>query len=149
MIDSHKEKILKTVFEESIAFNKLVGIKLLSFEPLKIGLENRYELQGNTWRGFLHGGVIATVLDVAGGIAIAHEIIMQNPDTDLAELGKQMTKVGTIDLRIDYLRPGVGESFVATAELMRHGSRITVVRMKFYNEKESLIAAGTGTYVVG
>jgi uncharacterized protein (TIGR00369 family) len=60
-----------------------------------------------------------------------------------------LTKIGTIDLRIDYLRPGKGNYFVATGAIMRAGRRVSVTRMELYNDQNVLIAVGTGTYIVG
>jgi uncharacterized protein (TIGR00369 family) len=57
--------------------------------------------------------------------------------------------VGTIDLRIDYLRPGRGRTFTATGRVMRAGKRVAVTRMELHNAEAVLIAVGTGTYMVG
>ena len=62
---------------------------------------------------------------------------------------ERIAKIGTIDLRIDYLRPGQGLYFLATGNIMRAGRRVTVTRMELHNHEDVLIAVGTGTYVVG
>jgi len=67
----------------------------------------------------------------------------------MEEIGKRLFNVGTIDLRVDYLRPGRGKYFLATASIMRTGLRVAVIRMQLHNDKKSLIAVGTGTYIVG
>ena len=57
--------------------------------------------------------------------------------------------MGTIDLRIDYLRPGVSsERFHTTATLIRLGSRVGNTTMQFTAEDGTLIAMGTGAYIV-
>jgi uncharacterized protein (TIGR00369 family) len=56
--------------------------------------------------------------------------------------------MGTIDLRIDYLRPGVGEWFEATAEVTRLGGRIGSTQMRLCNDAGALIATGSAAYVV-
>jgi len=61
----------------------------------------------------------------------------------------QFSKVGTIDLRVDYLRPGRGGVFTAAANIMRSGRKVAVTRMALHNEEDTLIAVGTGTYIVG
>ena len=58
-------------------------------------------------------------------------------------------QVGTIDLRVDYLRPGRGERFTASGRIMRSGRKVAVVRMEMHNEDALLVAVGTGTYMVG
>lgn len=62
---------------------------------------------------------------------------------------KQMSKVGSINLRIDYLQPGHGKKFIATAKILKFGKSIAVTRMELHNEKQRLVAVGTGTYTVG
>jgi uncharacterized protein (TIGR00369 family) len=57
--------------------------------------------------------------------------------------------VGTIDLRVDYLRPGRGKTFIARGRIMRAGRKVAVVRMEMHNESELLVAVGTGTYMIG
>jgi acyl-coenzyme A thioesterase PaaI-like protein len=51
-------------------------------------------------------------------------------------------------MRIDYLRPCVGEWFDASATVPRSGSRVVVRRMAFRNGEGTLVAVGTGTYMV-
>ena len=57
--------------------------------------------------------------------------------------------MGTIDLRVDYLRPGRGTHFLAEARLLRAGNKVAVTRMELHNDKEELLAVGTGTYLCG
>lgn len=62
---------------------------------------------------------------------------------------ERFSRLGTIDLRVDYLRPGRGNEFIATAHIIRAGSKVTVARMELHNEEGTHIAFGTGTYLVG
>ena len=65
------------------------------------------------------------------------------------DIVERSLKVGTLDLRIDYLRPGHGRFFLATASVLRPGTSISVARMELHNDEQQLIAVGTGTYKVG
>ena len=65
------------------------------------------------------------------------------------EISERFNKIGTIDIRVDYLRPGLGEYFIATGSTLRTGNKVSVTRMELHNDKGILIAVGTGTYVVG
>jgi Thioesterase superfamily len=69
----------------------------------------RPELVGNPVRQILHGGVISATLDVVGGLAIALASITRKAEEMPA---RHFPDIGTIDLRIDYLRPGRGHYFV-------------------------------------
>ena len=138
--------MLKRVMEEHVAFNKVLGLKVESFDALapKLRFDMRPELVGNPMRQILHGGVISAVLDVAGGFAIMLSLASEKEITPAA-----FPNMGTIDLRVDYLRPGRGKHFIATARIVRKGSRIAVIHMELHNDAGELIATGGGAYVVG
>ena len=61
---------------------------------------------------------------------------------------EQFGRLGTIDLRVDYLRPGLGKSFVASGYTLRTGRKVAVTRIELHNDQQDLIAVGTGSYVV-
>ena len=44
-------------------------------------------------------------------------------------------KLGTVDLRIDFLRRGLGGSFVATGSILRAGRRMAVARMQLHSDE--------------
>jgi len=56
--------------------------------------------------------------------------------------------LGTIDLRVDYLRPGIGEYFTIHARALRVGSRVGTSRMEFCGPDGMLMSTGTGAYIV-
>ena len=60
-----------------------------------------------------------------------------------------LSKLGTIDMRVDYLRPGRGKRFDAVSTLLRAGNKVAVVRTELHNDEGYLIAVSTGTYLVG
>ena len=140
------QALLRQVMEEYIAFNKYLGLKVESFDVQapKLRFDMRPELVGNPSRQILHGGVISATLDVAGGFAIMLSIAGESPVTPTS-----FPNMGTIDLRVDYLRPGRGKYFIATARIVRKGSRIAVVHMELHNDEGELIATGGAAYVVG
>ena len=140
------QTLLRQVMEEYIAFNKYLGLKVESFDVQapKLRFDMRPELVGNPSRQILHGGVISATLDVAGGFAIMLSIAGESPVTPTS-----FPNMGTIDLRVDYLRPGRGKHFIATARIVRRGSRIAVVHMELHNDAGELIATGGAAYVVG
>lgn len=57
--------------------------------------------------------------------------------------------MGTIDMRVDYLRPGHGEHFTITSQLLRGGNKVAVARADLHNERQSHIASATATYLIG
>ena len=144
-------QLLKEITEEKIPFNKLIGMKIETLDLDKIGIrfEMRPELVGNFTRGNLHGGVISSVLDVTGGMVAWTGIMKKMEGQSFDEISERFNKIGTIDIRVDYLRPGLGEYFIATGTTLRTGNKVSVTRMELHNDKGILIAVGTGTYVVG
>ena len=140
------QALLQKVMEEYIAFNKYLGLKVDSFdtEAPRLRFDMRPELVGNPSRQILHGGVISATLDVAGGFAIMLSLVGESAVTPTS-----FPNMGTIDLRVDYLRPGRGKYFIATARIVRKGSRIAVTHMELYNDSGELIATGGAAYVVG
>ena len=56
----------------------------------------------------------------------------------------------TIDLRVDYLRPGRAETLIAEAEVLRMGNRVGVTSIRAYHPDRpgETIAEGKGVYAV-
>ena len=73
----------------------------------------------------------------------------ESPINSFEEGSEYFSRLGTVDLRVDYLRPGLGNSFCATSLVVRAGKRIAVSRMELRNDSDTLIAIGTGTYSIG
>lgn len=143
--------ILADVYESKLPFNKILGLKIDRLEPgsVRVGFDMKPELVGNYVHGVLHGGVISSVLDATGGIVASIGVVEKLQSSPPEEIAHGISKVGTIDLRVDYLRPGLGQWFYATGMVMRSGRKVTVARMELHNDLDKLIAVGTGTYIVG
>ena len=143
--------LLADIYENQMPFDRLLGVKVerLSVEQVKVRIEMREDFIGNFVRGSLHGGVISSVLDLTGGLIASVELLRSLEGKDIDEVGRRIARVGTIDLRIDYLRAGKGTHFTASGSTLRKGNKVAVVRTELTNNRNSLIAAGTGTYLIG
>ena len=141
---------VRHIFEERIVFNKLLGLKLIDVAADHVlgRVDMRPELVGHFSYNRMHGGVISATLDAMGGIAVVAAIGARHMDEAPAKRLERFLKLGTIDLRIDYLRPGIGEYFTAHAEVMRLGSRVATTRMEFRDAEGKLISTGSGAYIV-
>lgn len=64
----------------------------------------RDELIGNFRDGLLHGGVISATFDVVGGMAAMATAVLRG--ASIEESLQRLRPTSTIDLRVDYLRPG-------------------------------------------
>ena len=125
---------LKRFFEESIAFDKHLGIVIDEMEKgfAKLSLPFRPEFMGDPFRPALHGGVTSTLVDVAAGVAALSTV----------PLG---SKCSTVDMRVDFLRPGKPTDLVALAKVVRMGSRVAVCNVQVYQDDEQ-IAEGRAVY---
>ena len=141
---------LREIFEEKIVFNKLLGLKLtsLSATHVQASLAMRPDLVGNFSDDRLHGGVISAALDTTGGIAVLAALCACHHNESFDQHALRFARLGTIDLRIDYLRPGISERFELRSEVIRLGSRIANTRMEFFDSDGKLIATGNGVYIV-
>ncbi len=144
-------KFLKKMYEEKIPFNKVFQLQITSLKEddvcIKIDMNDKFV--GNVEYRMLHGGVISSVLDVTGGLIASIGVVKKLTGRPLEEITKQLFKIGTVDLRVDFLRPGRGNHFLSTGSIMRMGNKVVVIRMSFHNDREHLIAVGTGTYMLG
>lgn len=132
-------------------FSQFMGFSIESpdFNTGIIKFDMKDRLIGNPYYRVLHGGIVSASLDTVGGhtvyLNLFHKLKGKPPEKQFEIL----SKIGTIDLRIDYLRPGRGKSFTAKGYILRMGSKVAVTRMELHNDEEVLIAVGTGVYSVG
>ena len=148
-----REKMITHVislFRDTMPFNQLLGLDFIPRgQGVELHLAWREALTGNPLQKILHGGVTASLLDTVGGITAIIETIHHTQDSELLSLQKRLATMGTVDMRVDYLRPGIGTHFIATAAVIRKGSKLAVCRMELHNEAGDHIAFGTGTYMLG
>jgi uncharacterized protein (TIGR00369 family) len=144
------QQVISVLFSERIPYNKLLGLRIGSLDPAQptVEIDMRDDLVGNFIHKTLHGGVTAAVLDVTGGLVAFLNLMEKLDELSREEKVARFAKLGTIDLRIDYLRPGRGNHFVATGYILRTGNKVAVTRMELHNEQDTLIAVGTGAYTV-
>ncbi len=116
---------IANLFAERMPFNKLIGMQVTHYDFDKVELRIKMEekLIGNPFHNILHGGVTASLLDVAGGMIVAASCIDELEDFSPSYLKERFSRLGTIDLRVDYLRPGRGNEFIATAHIIRPAAR--------------------------
>lgn len=147
------------VFPSEIIFNQLCNAYNKSPFFLHCGMVMRVvdgqiqgvidmntSLIGNVVFEILHGGVAATMLDSIGGIVAMAEIYRSGKG-ELADRIRQVMRLATTDMRVDYLAPGRGKQFIATAEVLRLGRKGCTMRMNLHNDERKLIATAIATYV--
>ncbi len=142
-------KILRQVYEK-LPFNRHLGLKVtyVNIDGAGFDFAMQNELIGNFVHGILHGGVISAVLDTTGGMTATASAMEKMQGRSPNEIENRITRIGTIDLRIDYLRPGKGTHFYSSGTVMRTGRKVAVTRMELKNQDMLLIAVGTGAYII-
>ncbi|MGI6485201.1 MAG: PaaI family thioesterase [Tepidanaerobacteraceae bacterium] len=123
---------------ESSPFWSLLGIKVVKLEvglsevylPFKPELEQIFST--------MHGGVIATLLDAAGGTAFFKMIDLENVYTR------------TIEIKVNYLKPVLRDQKAITAigKVIKKGRRIGVSSIEVKNTSNELVAFGIGTFAL-
>ena len=138
------------IFEDLIVFNKVLGLKITSLTPTQVRarIDMKPELIGHYAHNRIHGGVISAGLDAMGGLAVMAAIGARHMNETPEQRLHRFSKLGTIDLRVDYLRPGIGEWFELRAEVMRLGSRVASTRMEFLGADGKLLSTGSAAYIV-
>lgn len=128
---------IERFFAEEIPFNRFLGLRLVSLERgvALLLLPFKPELVGDPFRPALHGGAIAAALDTAGGAAVFSELALGD-------------RVSTVDIRVDYLRPGRLEDLYAEATIKRVGNRMGVTAIRAYHASDPTqsVAEAMGVY---
>ncbi len=131
------EALVRRFMAEEIPFNRFLGVEVdaVAHEYARISVPFREELIGDPLRRALHGGVLSMLLDTVGGAAVWTTVGLTG-------------RVSTIDLRVDYLRPGRCERLIAEARVLRVGNRVGVVSMRAFHPDapEATVADGRGVY---
>jgi uncharacterized protein (TIGR00369 family) len=126
---------LMRLMEEHVPFNRFLGMRghSIGIGTCVLTLSVREEFVGDPRRPALHGGVVSSLIDTAGGLAAWSALAPGE-------------SVSTVDLRIDYLEPaGLGADLRAAADLVRKGNRVCHVRIAV-TQAEVLVAEGRGVY---
>jgi uncharacterized protein (TIGR00369 family) len=141
---------LKELFEQKIVFNRVLGLRISGLRPDRVvgRIDMKPDLIGHFAYNRIHGGVISAGLDAMGGLAVMAAIGARHMDEPPMQRLQRFAKLGTIDLRVDYLRPGVGDHFELHAEVLRLGSRVASTRMEFYGADGKLMSSAAGAYIV-
>ncbi|TDA69050.1 PaaI family thioesterase [Sulfuricurvum sp. IAE1] len=120
--------------EIKFPFLEHIGGKLIRYEQGSAEVELQtmpYHLQH---LGFIHGGVISTLMDNTGWYAA------------VSNLPEGFTSV-TMEIKINYLKPASGEHLRALGKVLRQGKKTSFVTIELH-DGENLVAFATGTYAV-
>ena len=117
------------------SFTELVGTEVSSVEEGRAAVSLRAEERHLNPSGTVHGGVISTLIDVS-----------------MAEALNTMTEEGeqpfTIQLTVNYMKPGKSGMLTSSAEVRKGGERVTIVEAEVVqDDDDEVVALATGTYI--
>ena len=133
-----KDKNFQAKVEDSFALQQAmqtIGCSIKSVEPGRIELQFPYDKKLTQQHGFIHAGILATVMDSACGYA-AFSLMPEN------------AAVLSVEFKINLMSPAKGDYFTAIGEVIKQGRTITVCEAKAYakeDNKSKLISHMTGT----
>ena len=85
---------------------------------------------------------------VGAVVAVMAALGARHMDETIEQRLARFGRIGTIDLRVDFLRPAIGDRFDLSAEVIRIGSRVASTRMEFRGADGTLLSTGTAAYIV-
>jgi len=114
-------------------YHQWLGLRVVALhdDGIELTATWREEWVVNPERRYTHGGVIATLIDIAA---------------DWAMLKQNGRPVPTIDLRIDYHRPAMPGDLTARGKVIRAGSQFATAEAQIFDQDGKLVASGRGTY---
>jgi uncharacterized protein (TIGR00369 family) len=115
-------------------FHQWLGIKVLKVEADGVELKAtwREEWVVHPERRYTHGGILASLVDVAA---------------DWAMVTRTRRGVPTIDMRVDYHAAAMPGDLVARGRIVKWGNQFSVAEAQVFDESGKLLASGRGTYL--
>ncbi len=130
---------IQAMIDHNMPHGRELGIRIVELAPSSATMVLDYQarLVGNPETGFLHGGVITTLVDTVSAIAVFAAL-------------RRMVVIATLDLRIDYLKPATpSRELIARAECYKTTRQIAFTRCTAYHERADPIASCVGTFMIG
>jgi len=116
-------------------FQHFVGIEVLKLGGGKSVLQLELKEHHFNLYGIPHGGVHATLLDIAMGTAASF------PDSS----GKEVDSV-TLNLSVDYIAPPSSRTLTAKGKVTKKGKSIAYCTAEIFDQDKTLIASGRSIF---
>jgi uncharacterized protein (TIGR00369 family) len=134
MRDLNADLALTREFMRQIPFNQHLGITVEAAHEDGITIACSMRPEFRNGHGVLHGGVIATLADVAVGVALKPRIAPRTATT--------------IDLKVNYLKPLVDGRLYARCYLVRVGKTLITGRVDLSDDAGNLMAIAIASYMI-
>ena len=131
-----KNKMTETELRDRITlapYHKWLGVDLVEMndDGIKVSIPWREEFVVNPKAGYTHGGILATVIDMAADYALA---------------AKPGGAIPTVDLRVDYHRPALQGMLTVEGRVIKLGRTFSTAEAFVYDSEGALLASGRGVY---
>ena len=117
---------------------KTLGVWMEKITPGEVHLGMPFDALWTQQHGYLHAGIVTSLVDTACGYA-TYTLI--EPESGVL----------TVEFKVNFLRPGQGEKFLAVGRVLKFGRRLTVCQgevIALDGERESQIAVMQATMMV-
>ena len=116
-------------------FQRWLGLKVEEAGEgrLVLGMDWREELVSNPHTKSMHGGVLASLIDLGGLYSI---------------LTTKSVATATVDLRVDYHRPVSGGHIRSVSQVIKLGSKVSSAETQILDADGKLLASGRGVYLM-
>ena len=125
------QELVRSALRKETPLHELLGIEMIEIGRRHAVLSMPVREQAFNSTGNLHGGAIATLIDVAAGTAAARGSGF--------EPGKH--SLVTADLHVRYLGRPHGDAVFARAEVLKAGRQLVIVDCRVTDEEERIIAS--------
>jgi uncharacterized protein (TIGR00369 family) len=143
-------EIIREVWDNHMPFHRHINQKVIRFdsESAEIYIKSNDNIIIEDSIKHLHGGVIAALLDNTGALLSLTYFVEKHSKFNIEYIVEKSQKIATLDLNINFLRPGAGQEFFCRGKLLNGSKRLVLAAMELRNEKNDLIAMATGKYMI-
>jgi uncharacterized protein (TIGR00369 family) len=130
---AYKEKVIESFEQQGVM--KTLNASILDIQPGRVELKLPYSETLTQQHGFIHAGIVSTILDNACGYA-AFTLMPEN------------AAVLSIEFKVNFLSPAIGDWFRAVSKVKKPGRTITVAEGELFANtggEEKLVATMLGT----
>ena len=119
-----------------LPYQEWLGINITGMDDtgLDIAVPWRDEIVGNFNQKFMHGAVLAGLIDIGGFLCV---------------LAKKSGTIAGLDMRVDYHRPATQGDHRIRAEPQKIGKVISTANVEVFDKKDRLIVSGVAAFHSG
>lgn len=117
------------------AFTSLLGMDFKRLEPGVVTYQLTVLPKHLATPGFVHGGVITTLLDATMGAGA------------MSLVAEEWKVVSTIEMNVNFLKPGlISQILTAQSEVVRKGKGVIFMKAILRNQENAILAVASGSF---